>query len=724
MADPQIELYYDAGAGAAWNSVQAREAAPVTMSRGQRDEGQAYPPGKAQATLDGIHNPKNPLDVLYGAAGRNTPMRVKVGTAVRSTVEVAGWVPVRDLSGKDALSTTDLDGAGILTRLGQGKTPLRSPAYRATVAGAPAAYWPLSDGSSATQFAAAVGSPLVSDGILPTPGAVSAPTISGAPGAYPQIVKDAAYVGAASGPIAGLNSTSLSIQLWVYVDPVDVSTDRFAAVVRAYPSAGTFTEYIIRLQWTASDVNIMLTLDSTSLFGVVTADGAMGTGWHHARFTAEQVGSDVEYNAYFDGVLTDTQTGTGVTLAPLQRVIVGALPDDTSKWVGLSPPTGLTTVSVGELVFSTDLTLDLYEAGTGWVGETAGRRFLRVCAEEGITASVVGDPDDTQPMGAQPTDTRVNVLAECARTDGGLMFEPADGIGLTMRTGRDLYNQASVLTVDYTAQQIAPTLAPALDNKGFSNDVTARRRGGGEYRAYIASGPLSIEDPPSGAGRTDTAVDVNTATDDVLISHANWWLHRGTLDVVRWPTVTVDLTASRQTAPFIAAVEAVDIGDRILLTGIPDDYSPDDAYLIVIGITESAGRPVRRVTFTCMPAVAFEVGIVGDGTTDLRGQAVDTDLSSLASAVTTTSATSLSVTSTGGVLWTTTAADWSTGSNGTSPSGAGLFIVINGEIMRVTNISGSSSPQTFTVVRHVNGVQRTHPAGSPVHVAYPARVGL
>lgn len=75
--------------------------------------------------------------------------------------------------------------------------------------------------------------------------------------------------------------------------------------------------------------------------------------------------------------------------------------------------------------------------------------------------------------------------------------------------------------------------------------------------------------------------------------------------------------------------------------------------------------------------------------------------------------------STGGVLWTTSSGDWNTGLNG-----GGLFIVIGGEEMRVSAITGASSPQTFTVVRSVNGVTKAHSAGAEVHTRYPTRVGL
>ena len=82
-----------------------------------------------------------------------------------------------------------------------------------------------------------------------------------------------------------------------------------------------------------------------------------------------------------------------------------------------------------------------YEAFTGHSGETAGARFARLCGEEDITDTVVGDAAETQLMGPQYPDTLLNWFAEIARTDAGIIHDTRDELGLTFRTGRSLYNQ-------------------------------------------------------------------------------------------------------------------------------------------------------------------------------------------------------------------------------------------------------------------------------------------
>lgn len=51
-------------------------------------------------------------------------------------------------------------------------------------------------------------------------------------------------------------------------------------------------------------------------------------------------------------------------------------------------------------------------------------------------------------------------------------------------------------------------------------------------------------------------------------------------------------------------------------------------------------------------------------------------------------------------------------------------VVIGGEVMTVTDVTGTPPTQTFTLVRSRNGVVKTHAAGEAVELADPAYVGI
>ncbi|MCY0961523.1 hypothetical protein OTB19_32195, partial [Streptomyces sp. H27-H5] len=123
--------------------------------------------------------------------------------------------------------------------------------------------------------------------------------------------------------------------------------------------------------------------------------------------------------------------------------------------------------------------------------------------------------------------------------------------------------------------------------------------------------------------------------------------------------------------------------------------------LIVEGYTETRKPPSRfwTITLNCSPAGPWTVSVVDDPVTGR----VDTDGSTLAAGVNST-ATSLSVATVGAPLWTTAGSDLP------------VDIEVDGEVMRVTAISGASSPQTFTVTRSINGIVKSQASGADVRL--------
>ena len=67
----------------------------------------------------------------------------------------------------------------------------------------------------------------------------------------------------------------------------------------------------------------------------------------------------------------------------------------------------------------------------------------------------------------------------------------------------------------------------------------------------------------------------------------------------------------------------------------------------------------------------------------------------------------MATTNAGSPLWTTSAGDFP------------FDINIGGEQITVTNITGASSPQTFTVTRSVNGVVKAQSSGADVRLFFP-----
>lgn len=657
--------------------------------------------------------------VRTGNASGNTNVKPVVYTVdnfqltgwdVRFVGEVASWTPKRNLRpGTDP--TCEVVAAGILRRMSQGTKPIPSPPMRAVpleVAGDLVAFWPLEDGPDSTFAASGIsgGTPLTLTGSL---GFGQGSGLTGSP----NILDTNQGGGTLYVPITGVGSSAFGIEFTVRY-PSTHHPSVSPTLMDIYFTGGTCAHMYIY----ADPYVYALPYDATETgFGAACRSEVevYDSRYRLYQLDVEQIGADVRLTWYIDGEFVTTGTFLG------QETYAG-------KTMG--QPVGLYINPAGNTQGMPALGyLALYNGTTptwsngvphlGYPGELAGDRFVRIAEENSVPYVVVGDQTDTLEMGPQPADTVLNVLKDCVKTDAGTLFEPINFLGVGFRTNRSMYNQDAEYTLDYPTDGLM-VIDPVLDDQNTRNDVTAKQLNGSFARVVDETTSMSIQDPPDGVGRYDVQITVNVADDTTLENHAGWAVHLGTVEEPRYPSATLNIAANADLAD---VAYNLDVGDKITITGMPDDITPNDLSLLVMGFKERIPSHLRDVTLFTVPASPHEVGVVGEtaGTTVLRGQAVDIDGSTLSSGITTTG-TSLSVASTGGVLWTTISSNWSTGVYGSGPSGAGLFIEIGGEIMRVTNITGGSSPQTFTVVRSVNGVVKTHSSGAQVNVAYPITV--
>lgn len=334
------------------------------------------------------------------------------------------------------------------------------------------------------------------------------------------------------------------------------------------------------------------------------------------------------------------------------------------------------------------------------------------------------DIGNSSRMGPEPAATPLGVIQEAVSTDHGILHETRESVGLAMVPLSALYNRSSALELDYEAFQVSHPFHPDEDDQRLANHVVARRPGGSTATATRTEGPLSTQEPPDGVGIYGSEVDVAVLFDTQLPGHAGWLLHIGTWDEARYPLLRQNLRASAAAA-LSDDILALESGARVDVTNLPAWLPPEPARLLIQGYDELASADEHVISFDASPYGPYEIAVVAaaDGSQDARGQAVDTDHSTLDASIDDVT-TSLSVATDLGTsplraLWTTDPDDWDD-----QLHGGGLFITIGGEQMRVTDISGASSPQTFTVVRGTGGFTRAHDAGTPVHVTFPARIGL
>ncbi len=701
-----VEVLVDGSWQSITHDVFGGDRADIMITRGQTAEGSGVQPARCQFQLnnrDGRYSPRNPISPLYGKIGRNTRCRVRLGLDHRFHGEIPAWPQHWDTTGTDVW--VDIEAAGILRRLSKGtlSKPLQSSLTRLINAPFNAdnvlVDWPLEDESDATTAASVTpgASPMVN-----VTGLRFAVDNDGLPGSKPLAQIPANVFTHYEGKVPDYTPSSpesWSVQLYFHIETAATAPAyTYLMVVGATGTAARWDLYI-------DDGNLHIGASTSTGTPVVsTTSGGTHPTWFGAftllRLDLVQNGGNVDWDVW----VIPVDTGAAFHYQGSYAGTVGTITDVNNE--ALSP----VAATIGHIVVSIGTTLNwLAPADIGYRGETAANRFRRLCIEQGIPQAVNGDRTDSELMGPQTPIPLLELLRQCEATDGGIMYETRNSFALAYRTRKDLYAQPSFVDIDYTSGALGSVPFPVDDDQFAVNDVTVSRIGGSKKRLVQTTGPLSISDPPAGVGTYDQDYPLSLYRDDQLEQQAAWRRHLGTIDEPRFPTVHVNL-ANRAVADdpdLPRLVSRVTLGDRFTINNPPAWLPPEQIQLLAIGSTERLHNLKHDIRWVCRPASAYDAGIVGDA-----GFKIASDGSTLTADVTDV-ATSWSVASTSNTpLWTTDAAEMP------------FDLMVAGEQVTVTAISGGSSPQTFTVTRSVNGVVKAHTAGTAVQVFRPFRALL
>jgi hypothetical protein len=701
-----VQLYY----GGVWNDVPVYVRDGIRITRGTTPESGDIIPATASLTLDnrtGVYDPANPLSPLYGKVGRNTPIRIGVDSDVRFTGEVVSWKPRRTVEDVDLVTQrgdawTLVEAAGQLWRLGQGADVLRSPMYRALSKSGELVYVPL-ELDLAADTAGVQGGQIVASPVGP---AVRQPLQL----LTTDVIGTAALVDLQNG-------TRIDVPVPAHtLVPADGYQVEFMSRWQAAGFTGGLSVDAVRMQFAAAGSTgdterVQVETDNTGeIFtfttnqgGAFARDDAVDEGdvydgaTRHISVRVYQDGTDVVTEMYVNGVFRTVALLASSTLTTMTSISLNFVGELGTK----IPAIGQVVVYQGEVIHATA------DAATGYAGELAADRFERLCDEEGIGCTIIGTAADSKPMGPQGLLTLLGQFGEIQRTDDGLVYDTREALGLTYRTGRSRINQTSVLDLTFPTH-VAPPLDPAIDDLGTRNDVTAKSPTG-SARSVEETGPMSVQAPPDGVGRTTTTVDVNPDDDASLPDIAGWNRAKGTVPDPRYPRVVVDLVA---TPGIETAVETADIGDLLTLAGLPRGT----ARLHVPGYTEDIGSHTRTVAFVTVPEGAYKVGVWTDDT-PTQGEARWGARTTVLAEDLTTVETAVDI-DTGTDIWATTASR-----PGLFPAGGGtgFNVTIGGLTYLCTAITGVHPNLTMTIVRLAS--DKTHSTGDQVWVTDTFRWG-
>lgn len=607
-----------------------------------------------------------------------------------------------DSTGRDVW--TPVTASGVLRRLTQGQQPVISPMRRAILAKtgtlAPHAYWPMEDLAGASTLGSATGGPAMT-------------FTSGL-----QLAADGSF--ACSAPVPTLNGSEIDGIIPAYtippvspavvvrflMDTPESSSAPDGSIIMRVLCTRSVREFTLRYR-TGSGGSLALSgwdSNGNNLFDTGAVVFAQNDSRCWVSMELQIVSGSLQYSV--------TTLEPGASTGQTTFGNIGIANPGTATEVQVNPNNSITDISIGHVSVQSaweSLFSDFHPL-EAWNGETAADRVARLCAENGVTSRVTGWPGRSVAMGKQTIDTLANLLQLCETTDMGMLYEPRQaGPALGYRTLTSLTAQAPALTLDYPSAELGDGdqgLDPQDDDQLTRNDITVQDENGSSFQLTLNDGSaLSVGQPPDGVGDYPDSQDVSVQNDAAQLPDlAAWRLHIGTVNEERYPVVAVNL-ARTEVSGLTASLQALDMGDYLQITNPPSWLPPGTIRQLAAGAQESLGGFWWLMSWNCVPESPYEVAISDDAVYGHSG----TDGSALHSNIT-NSATSMSVDTTGpsGVIWTTAAGDFP------------FDVLLGGEQVTVTNITGSSSPQTFTITRSVNGVVKAQTAGTAIVMAHPA----
>lgn len=713
----------------------------ISITHGAQDETSAPSPASVSLELwnnDGYLTPLDPRSPWWSPDGDGWGLNCELRILIDGIVEFHGEVsdiipswPFGDLStdSDPGYAVVNVTASGILRRVGQGRRSLKSP-LRLVITqprNLPHVtdYWPMEDGADASFFA----SGLTSTGVRPFPMSFRGFTPAADDsilGSEPVATVQAGGEGVAAAAVRGASSLSsrFAVQTMLVCPMAPADGQEWFRAINLRTS-GTVGWWQVEVGWSgATYLQVRCLADDGTLLGTSVFSG-VPPGLFGApvelRLNLVQSGGSVNWSLVWSPISDGTDPVYGYN--GVQAGTMG-VPTQVGHEVAYAPAGG---VSFGHTVIHDGIAGGWLVAGdSGWLGETALARIRKLCDQQSIPlswskADATGDvpgsqSGETAQMGRQRALGLGDLLEECRVSDGMILCEQRDGLGLHARTRRSLYNADPVLELDAGESEIANPFTPQVDDQNPRTAVTVNRIEG--TSVDVVDPVLSLPPEEGGIGFYEERFDLSLWKDGHVRHHATWRLHLAEPTGARYSQVTIDLGVAPHLIP---TWQTVRVGDRIRVVNLPPQHSvwPETVDLRVEGWTETLSSGSWVVTLNCSPFQPYVIG---------RWEESRWGLPSTLYAAVDESATSIVVTypeTTYTFAGGSFTPKWSTDA-GDLPLD---FLVGKCERVTATAIGGVTSSggfrrQTFTVTRDVNGLGRAHPAGSEIRLFEPAVLGL
>lgn len=369
----------------------------------------------------------------------------------RFTGEVSEW-PLRwDVSGNDRWMP--LKAAGIMRRLDQGNAPLGSTMSYMIPTYLPLGYWPLEEGLRGDVYAASGLEDGTSARVQGLDFAENDLLLGSRPLPVVGVATERGHILTPPVEMADTGVWEANMMLYVAEDDYPSAETEIMRVT----STGTASEWRFLLHDTGAGGTDgfairMIAYDeegaelaNDSIFTVDGVDTPLIDEWRQLRLTVRDDGSDVSWR--YDWV-----SGTGLFWGN-----GGSFTGSVGKVLSFVTNFGdeATGIGVGHLsLWGSPTTRAYFRDNIAFAhgGDFVRNRLARISAQAQVPITVIGRAQTL--LGPQPFDASfLDVAREAAQSDGGILFERRDQLGLVYVDRHSLYNYGRTMTADEATEE-------------------------------------------------------------------------------------------------------------------------------------------------------------------------------------------------------------------------------------------------------------------------------
>lgn len=463
----------------------------------------------------------------------------------------------------------------------------------------PILYWPLTD---ATGSAAAVEASGLGRGSLARGGPGSAMGFGATAGAAVDGQTSAEF---AEGEylrrtkLPGWNLADFTVEL-VFAnngDPdgylirlVNTDTSSFESVEFTFPSGGALLAHITDADGT------------DAAFG--SAMGYADGDTHHVAVTC--TGSSARL--YLDGTLVQTISTAALTPTTPARM---------SAFVGQGLIGYMSHIAVYDQALAADrIASHAAAALDGAVTETSDERLTRLARYGGLAAADLDlEAGVLEGLAIQTFDSTslVDAMQAVVTSEGGVMFIAGDG-RLTFHSRRHrAVTSTSTPGVAIAVEDTDGAPRVATSRRDYlKNYVTGSRSGGSQQLARDQASIDAVGQYPDDLG------ELLVTTDDEVKAAIRWRLVTHKTPRQRLASVTVDLLTLDDA--LVEAILALELGDRVTVSGFPTQSAFATADMLIEGWDESITDSSWEITFNTVPAALEQAWRLGDPVFSVLGE--------------------------------------------------------------------------------------------------------